>query len=366
MSITAVYPERYDAQLEEKRARMTELFSALAPPEIEVFSSEPQHYRMRAEFKIWQQDSVAHYAMFEPGAPRTPIFIEQFPIGSLRINELMMPLLNTVNASDLLRQKLFQIEFLTTLAGEALVTMIYHKALEDDWQLEAEALEKQLKCKIIGRSKKQKLVLSEDFVTETLSLRGQCFSYQQVETGFTQPNAKVCEKMLNWALDCSDSIQGDLLELYCGNGNFTIPLATQFDKVLATEISSTSVKSAKVNIAANQCKNIEIARMSSEEFSQAMDKVRPFRRLKDIDLDSYNFSTIFVDPPRSGLDEHTTQISKGFDHILYISCNPDTLRENLVSICESHKIERFALFDQFPYTHHIECGVLLTRRSTES
>jgi len=96
-----------------------------------------------------------------------------------------------------------------------------------------------------------------------------------------------------------------------------------------------------------------------------MDKVRPFRRLKDIDLDSYDFSTIFVDPPRSGLDEHTTQITKRFDHILYISCNPVTLRENLVSICESHKIERFALFDQFPYTHHIECGVLLTRRSLE-
>lgn len=49
--------------------------------------------------------------------------------------------------------------------------------------------------------------------------------------------------------------------------------------------------------------------------------------------------------------------------ILYISCNPQTLCDNLATLSTTHDITRLALFDQFPYTHHMECGVLLTRRS---
>ncbi len=52
----------------------------------------------------------------------------------------------------------------------------------------------------------------------------------------------------------------------------------------------------------------------------------------------------------------------GFDAIIYISCNPETLEKNLASLCDTHQIKRFALFDQFPYTHHMECGVFLERR----
>lgn len=70
-----------------------------------------------------------------------------------------------------------------------------------------------------------------------------------------------------------------------------------------------------------------------------------------------------VDPPRAGLDDKTVELVRQFDNIVYISCNPTTLHENLGQIGESHHIKRFALFDQFPYTDHIECGVFLKRRT---
>lgn len=168
--------------------------------------------------------------------------------------------------------------------------------------------------------------------------------------------------MLQWAVDATANLGGDLVELYCGNGNFTLPLSKNFDKVLATEVSKTSVKAAEYNIEKNGCKNITIARMSSEEFTEALNGVREFRRLKDIELDSYNFSTVFVDPPRAGLDEDTEALISRFDNIIYISCNPDTLANNLANLCKTHKVERFALFDQFPYTDHRECGVILTKK----
>ncbi|MGE8351533.1 MAG: tRNA (uridine(54)-C5)-methyltransferase TrmA, partial [Pseudomonas protegens] len=51
-----------------------------------------------------------------------------------------------------------------------------------------------------------------------------------------------------------------------------------------------------------------------------------------------------------------------FDNILYISCNPETLAANIAQLHDTHRITRCALFDQFPWTHHMESGVLLTRR----
>ena len=80
-------------------------------------------------------------------------------------------------------------------------------------------------------------------------------------------------------------------------------------------------------------------------------------------LDSYDLQTILVDPPRAGLDPKTMELLSEFKNIIYISCNPDTLKANLQQISGSHDIAKFAVFDQFPYTHHIECGVLLCRRA---
>jgi tRNA (uracil-5-)-methyltransferase len=99
--------------------------------------------------------------------------------------------------------------------------------------------------------------------------------------------------------------------------------------------------------------------MSSEEITSALNGARKFRRLKNIDLNSYKLNTIFVDPPRAGLDKKTLNLLKKFKNILYISCNPKTLQENIQEISATHSIKSFAVFDQFPYTDHLECGVLL-------
>ncbi len=85
--------------------------------------------------------------------------------------------------------------------------------------------------------------------------------------------------------------------------------------------------------------------------------------LQGTNLDEYDLQTILVDPPRAGLDPKTMELLSEFQNILYISCNPDTLKANLDQISSSHDVVKFALFDQFPYTHHTECGVLLSKKS---
>ena len=181
----------YDTLFAEKARLTKEEFDEFKPPKLKTFRSTPEHFRMRAEFKIWHESGVAHYAMYKPGEYKKPVKLSAFTIGSKTICDLMSPLLDAVNKSETLKHKLFQVEFLTTSTEDAIVTLIYHKRLDEAWQAEAEALTSQLKVKIIGRSRRQKVTLSEDFVIEEFCINGKKFQYQQVETGFTQPNAHV-------------------------------------------------------------------------------------------------------------------------------------------------------------------------------
>jgi len=362
MSASAFDPLDYDRQLSEKVARLQALLAPFDAPMPAVFDSPREQYRLRAEFRLWREDGQRHYAMFAPGEKHTPILIDTFPIASQRINDLMPRLKTAWQASAALSNKLFQVEFLTTLAGDAMVTMCYHRALDEQWQVAAEALALELNVSLIGRSKGKRVVIGRDYASETLAVAGREFRYQQPEGAFTQPNGTVNQKMLNWAYDALGQRDDDLLELYCGNGNFTLPLATRVRKVLATEISKTSVNAALHNLADNRVDNVTLVRLSAEELTQALNEVRPFRRLHGIDLKSYQFGSVFVDPPRAGMDPDTCELTRRFDNILYISCNPDTLAANIEQLHDTHRIERCALFDQFPYTHHMESGVLLVRR----
>ena len=165
--------------------------------------------------------------------------------------------------------------------------------------------------------------------------------------------------MIGWVKKKIGNSSNDLLELYCGHGNFTIPLSSHFRSVLATEISKRSIQTAKENCTVNSVNNIEFVRLSSEELVQALNKEREFRRLKGINLDLFSFDTIFVDPPRAGLDSQTLAFIKNFRRIIYISCNPQTLKRDLETLKTNFNVLDFAVFDQFSYTHHIECGIIL-------
>lgn len=355
-------PTQYSALLKEKQQTLAELLAPFNAPELEVFASPTEHYRMRAEFRLWREGEQLDYAMFKKGDKHTPILLDSFPIASKQINELMPRLKEAWQASTTLSNRLFQIEFLTTLKGDALVTLCYHRPLDEQWQQQAEKLAQQLNINIIGRSRKQRLVIGKDYVVEEFIVANRTFRYQQPEGAFTQPNGVVCNKMLNWAYEVLGDCKDDLLELYCGNGNFTLPLATRVRNVLATEISKTSVKAALQNIADNNIDNISLVRLSAEELTQALNQVRPFNRLAQVDLTSYQFGTVFVDPPRAGMDKDTCELVRRFPRIIYISCNPATLVENIQQLADTHRISRCALFDQFPYTHHTEAGVLLEKK----
>ena len=352
----------YQSQLAEKTARLAALLSPFAAPPPAVYPSPPTGYRMRAEFRVWHDGDDCYLAMTNGAGER--VRCDNFPPAYEAINRLMTPLMAAIRNRPALRYRLFQAEFHAVQTGEVMVSLVYHRPLDDAWQAEAQTLAAALDVSIIGRARKQKIILGRDFVQETFHVGGQDFHYRQYENSFSQPNAAVCAQMLAWACQQAGNPQADLLELYCGNGNFTLPLAARYRRVLATEVSKSGIRALRANLAENAIENIAVARLSAEELGEALRGVRPFRRLQQdgIVLAAYDFDTVFVDPPRAGIDTATLALLAHYPRILYISCNPETLAANLHTLCQTHRIHTCALFDQFPFTPHIESGVLLVRQ----
>ena len=348
----------YEEQVQKKQEYIKELFKPLHVKDFETFISPDTHYRNRAEFRIWHDDDGMHYAMNQVEKKKV-VLIESCPKVVKKIAALMSPLKKMIESDEMLRNRLFSIEFLSSTT-KVLVSMLYHKKIDESWDAHAKKLEDEFGIAVIGRSKKVKRVISDDFVLDELHVNNKPYKYKIIEGGFSQPNSFVNAHMIEWATLHVNNPK-DLLELYCGHGNFTIPFAKQFNRVLATEISKSSIKSAKFSCEMNNVENIEFLRMSVEDLTSALKKEREFVRLKDINLDKYNFSHVFVDPPRAGIDEKSLEFISQFDTIIYISCNPETLKRDLEFLKEKFEIKDFAIFDQFPHTDHIESGVILKK-----
>lgn len=228
----------------------------------------------------------------------------------------------------------------------------------------AEFLEREFDASLIARSRGKKLLFGSENLTSSVSVNDKNFKLKFSGEAFSQPNAFINEKMLFWVSEnfLPASREEDLLELYCGHGNFTLVLSQNFHFILANEISKNSVSNALANARDNGVENIFVARMSSEELMQALAKKREFNRLKGVNVDEFNFTNIFLDPPRAGCDAEVLKFAATMKQIAYISCNPLTLKRDLEILSQTHFVKKMALFDQFAYTNHIECGVILEKK----
>lgn len=353
-----LYEYDYEQQINNKANQLLNLFNNFSVDNLEVFPSPSEHYRSRAEFRIWHEGESISYAM-HPMEGKTPVPIEECPKVCMSIYELMEPLRIAVQKEAMLKERLFGVEFLAG-SDTILVTLIYHKRLDASWDTYAKRLESDLDIAVIGRSRKVKRVISQDYITEHINIKDEMYTYKIYEGAFSQPSAYVNPQMISWALKSVDTPK-DLLELYCGHGNFTLPLSRLFEKVLATEISKKSILAAKQSCELSRVTNISFLRMSVEELMSAIAGERLYNRLRDIELEDYDFSHVFVDPPRAGIDTKSLDFMKNFQNIIYISCNPETMQRDIAYLGDIFQIKDLALFDQFPHTSHMEAGAILQK-----
>ncbi|TLD97317.1 tRNA (uridine(54)-C5)-methyltransferase TrmA [Helicobacter jaachi] len=366
----------YKAQLEAKALSTLDEFRAflqdLSSP-FALFASPKQAFRARAEFRFYKSEQLDFAMNTLHKNARVPI--SKCPI-LLPVLQAIMPLLiQNLRLDSVLHTKLYACNLLSSLQGEAIITLIYHKTLDSAWQERARILESYLSSAlnahihIIGRSKHQKLILSQDTLLEQLTLfegseKKRIYRYYKKEAQFSQPNPFINAKMLAFVFSALQDlgVNGDLLELYCGSGNFSIMLAPLFRAVLATEVVKSAIALLHENIKLNHTYNITPVRLNAFECIEALSLKRAFFRLKDVSLHNFAFDCVLIDPPRSGVkDREILHFLERFRLIVYVSCNPKSLLEDLQILSLTHKMTRFGLFDQFPHTHHRECIAILHR-----
>ena len=333
-----------------KFTKATSLINKYYKGAIKINLSPASGYRSRCEFGYRN----SFYTMYDEFGNIQ--HLEVFNIARPVIQNLMPKLRNNINHSKFLNHKLFQVNFRTNSNDDVLTTLIFHKKLNDEMKVEAKKISKELKIDINLRSRKDLFSTGNDLLVDVININN--IHLYQSDQSFYQPNHFHMPEMINKTLSYVDN-QCDLLELYCGSGTFTLPLSYKFNKVLATESNRQSIKCLKKSIEKLSIRNIDYARLSAEEVSEAFNG-RIFRRMNKNNINSYNFSHILVDPPRSGLNAEVVDIIKKFKNIIYISCSYESYVRD-ISMLNEFSLKHIEIYDQFPNTEHLELVSLLSK-----
>ncbi|HEY6232724.1 MAG TPA: class I SAM-dependent RNA methyltransferase [Pyrinomonadaceae bacterium] len=173
-------------------------------------------------------------------------------------------------------------------------------------------------------------------------------NYQFSADTFFQINHEMMEPLIAAAL--GDMSGQKAIDLYCGAGLFTLPLARRFARVTGVEASARSAEFARRNVAAAKLENIEIANLG------VADWLKHSRSFEVLDF-------LLLDPPRVGCENAVIAgiLAMRPRRIAYVSCDPATLARDLKKlIAENYTLDSVAAFDMFPQTHHVETVARLT------
>ncbi|MDP3270163.1 MAG: 23S rRNA (uracil(1939)-C(5))-methyltransferase RlmD [Legionella sp.] len=172
-------------------------------------------------------------------------------------------------------------------------------------------------------------------------------------TDFTQVNAALNRSMVNLAIELMALKSSDkVLDLFCGLGNFSLPMAKFCAQVVGVEGSKTMVERAYMNASENRINNVDF-------YAANLDDVAEVSKLV-----SQSFNKVLIDPPRSGALEIVKQIDiLNPERIVYVSCNPVTLaRDTDVLVNQKgYVLIKAGVMDMFPHTAHVESIALFEK-----
>ncbi|UZE97126.1 23S rRNA (uracil(1939)-C(5))-methyltransferase RlmD [Alkalimarinus alittae] len=169
---------------------------------------------------------------------------------------------------------------------------------------------------------------------------------------FTQVNADINHQMVSRAVDWLQVNSEDrVLDLFCGLGNFTLPLARKAREVVGVEGTEAMVLRGRENAEYNDLRNVKFYGADLQaDFTQS-------------EWAKEGFDKLLIDPPRSGALDMVRYLPKfGAKKIVYVSCNPATLsRDAGVLVEHGYRMVKAGVMDMFPHTTHVESIALFEK-----
>jgi len=172
-------------------------------------------------------------------------------------------------------------------------------------------------------------------------------------TDFTQVNFNLNHKMVSLAIDMLELNKDDeVIDLFCGLGNFTLPIARYAKHVVGIEGDKGLIERSKQNASNNQIGNAEFYQA---DLFKEVEGFSWFRGKK--------YNKALIDPARSGAIEIVELLPKlGVERLVYVSCNPATLARDSEKLIElGYTLDTAGVMDMFPQTAHVESIALFTK-----
>ncbi len=357
----------YSYQLALKKEIIEDLYTRQFGPEVcqqcpvdEVLPSPLQfHYRQRIRLMVTDKTEIGYRQMQSHLV--TPI--DYCLIAHASINEALTGIKSSQTARHFIELS-SEIELQWNPADD-LISIIFHfsrKPRPADINRAGELLRELaiIKHIIISGDSFQSTVINREQSNRNPTLS---FSLSVVENtppiiieweagAFCQINIEQNFNMIRTVLDFAGVKQDEsVLDLYCGMGNFALPLSTQARSVEGMEGQGASIRCAKANSEQNKITNTVFTKT---DIHKGCGKLLDGGR---------TFDCIIVDPPRAGIPDLYDQLSRlTGKRLVYVSCDPATLFRDLQHLTErGFTIKRIQPVDMFPQTHHIETVVLLEK-----
>ncbi len=340
-------------QLELKQRSLAEQLSrvaAIEPQQWAVPLSGPEFgYRRRARLAVrWDHKTRRLDVGFRASASQDIVAIEECPVLVQPLQTMLPALLAVLHGLE----KPQAIGHLELFSGTAVAVLVRHTAAlaaTDLQRLTAFAQAQGVQLWLQGEDGPQPLDPAY-----SLGYRLPAWDLELAwrPGDFVQVNAPVNEAMVVQALDWLAPQEGErVLDLFCGLGNFSLPLARNGAQVVAIEGVGEMVQRARTNAQRNGLANVH--------FYQA-DLSKPLIEAQWADG---GFQAVLLDPPRDGALEIVRQMATlGARRVVYVSCNPATLaRDAAELIAQGYQLKRAGVLDMFPQTAHVEAMALFER-----
>ncbi|WP_395375614.1 23S rRNA (uracil(1939)-C(5))-methyltransferase RlmD [Marinicella sp. W31] len=267
--------------------------------------------------------------------------------------DLIQPLSNLFTSMDA-RAEIPQVE---CSAGDAAISLIirHMKPLSAGDMERLIAFEQHYELQIYLQSKGPDTIRPLNQTQDPLyfSMMDEALKMEFLPNDFIQVNKHMNEKMIGQALQLLDLSTDDVvLDLFCGLGNFTLPMASQVSKVVGVEGDAGLIERARHNAEINQLQNVEF---HCADLTQDHSKSDWFDQ---------QYTKVLIDPPRSGAWDILPLIAAtGAETLVYVSCHPASLARDAEQLVNElgYQLVSAGVMDMFPHTSHVESMALFTK-----
>ncbi len=357
----------YGIQIKDKEARLRELFSQFKIKETKEIIPSPEiyYYRNKMEYAVGTWDAVKVVGLREKGRFYHVVGLEECRIFNKELSRVfaifsgwiadnnIKPYHNS-KGTGILRYLVLR----HSKHYDDLMAIVVATSDNIDIRGLADELRKFKKIRSIylcvndllsdvAVAGEVKLIYGDERIKERIN----GVDYSMGPESFFQTNSYCCGSLYAAIREEAKAMGPNALDLCCGLGGITLQVAGIFDEVTGVDISERNIEDALINAKLNGIDNVNFICQDAEKYILELSASGAIKKL----------DAIILDPPRAGLSKKTRiAVRDGrVKNIIYVSCNPKNLAEDLKVLTETYDIEKLIPVDMFPHTRHAEIIAIL-------